>query len=204
MTFWYTARATFDNRNQEEGKTWDSYIAGYTLPHLKEMISLDQFLNEPLVEPDYNNADDWKFIVTDDKRTTELFTSMEYVLKRTKKEQFNLLAVVKEPEERGDTVQLADFDFVGYEILDKWYDVSALTNCTGLNSSLEQNDFNQSGLLSHYERAFTIRKEFLENNPQHSHADCYVMAIWRHKTIGRGWLDGLVTVPMDAPKANQI
>lgn len=173
MTFWYTARATFDKRNQEG-------------PHLKEIISLDQLLNEPLVEPDYNNAEDWKFIVTDGERITELFTTIEYVLKRTNKERFNLLAVVKEPEEACDTVQLEDFDFIGYDILDKWYDVSALTNCTGLNSSLEQNEFNQNELLSHYKRAFTIRKEFLENNLDHPHSDCYVMAVWRHKSIGRG------------------
>ena len=173
MTFWYTARASFDKCNQEGA-------------HLKEMISLDQLLNKPLVEPDYNNADDWKFIVTDGERITELFTTIEYVLKRTNEKRFNLLAVVKEPEEGCDIVQLEDFDFVGYDILDKWYDVSALTNCTGLNSSLEQNDFNQSELLSHYERAFTIRKEFFETNLGHPHSDCYVMAIWRHKTIGRG------------------
>jgi hypothetical protein len=186
MTFWYTARAPFGERNQEEGKTWDSYIDWYSLPHLKEMISLDQLLNEPLVEPDYNNADDWKSIVTDEERITELFTTIEYVLKRTKKARFNLLAVVKEPKERCDTVQLEEFEFIGYDILDKWYDVSSLTNCTGLNSSLEQADFNQSGLISNYERAFTIRKEFFEKNPGEPHADCYVMALWRHKTLGKG------------------
>jgi hypothetical protein len=126
MTFWYTARATFDKRNQEEGKTWDSYITWYALPHLKEMVSLDTLLNTPLVEPDYKSADDWNFIITDEQWITDLYTTIEYVLKRTKEKRFNLLAVVKEPEEKCEIIQLENFDFVGYDILEKPYGISAL------------------------------------------------------------------------------
>ena len=185
MTFWYNAIAPFTPQYHAHGHSWDDYAAWYGLHHLKEMVSLDTLLNPLLVEPEYKNPNDWNFIVSYDRWLTGFFTTIDYVLKRTEQTTFNLLAVVQEPEERCETITLDDFEFVGYDILDKSYDISSLNNCTGLNSSLEQADFNQSGLISYYERAFTIRKEFLEQN-KGEHTDCYVIAIWRHKTIGRG------------------
>lgn len=71
------------------------------------------------------------------------------------------------------------------ELLDKDYGSSALTNCGGFNETFLPNDLNNFGLLDEYQKAYDIKKRLLENNPEEHHADTNVIAIWRHKSIGR-------------------
>ena len=42
--------------------------------HLTELVSLDGMLNEALVEPEYDDADDWHYIHTDGEYITGFFT----------------------------------------------------------------------------------------------------------------------------------
>ncbi len=87
--------------------------------------------------------------------------------------------------EKCESIQLADFEFVGYELLDKDYCNSALNNCGGFDETFLPDELNKFGLISEYEKAYDVRKRLLENNPEEHHADCNVIAVWRHKTIGR-------------------
>lgn len=101
------------------------------------------------------------------------------------KERFNFLTVVKEPDEKCEKVPIKDFEFIGYDLLDYAYDISALTNCGGFDETFSSNELNQFGLLSDFETVYDVKKRLLENNPEEYHADCNVIAIWRHETIGR-------------------
>jgi hypothetical protein len=186
MTFLYTARRTFDKTYHKDGHSWDSYMEWSNLTHLKEVISLDLILNTSLVEPEYANANDWNFIHTDEFYQTNFFTTLDYVLRKMgPKEKFNLLAVVIEPPQDCKNVKLDDFEFVGYDLLDKEYGTSALTNLGGLNETFLPSDLAQFGLIDDYEKAFDVKRRLLENNPEVHHADTNVIAVWRHKTIGR-------------------
>ena len=95
------------------------------------------------------------------------------------------MAVVVNPTEDCKTTVLDDFDFVGYDLLDRDYSISALTNCEGFDETFLPSDLNQCGLIDVYEKACDIRHRLLENNPKDYHADTNVIAIWRHRTIGR-------------------
>jgi len=186
MTFLYTARGTYDSTYNEDGMSWDKYIEWSKLTHLQELVSLDGMLNDILVEPDYNNSDDWNFIHTVDLYQTDFFTTLEYVLKRKKsKDKFNLLAVVLEPKQNCKDIKLDDYEFVGYDLLDKDFSISALTNCGGFDETFLPKDLNDKGLIDDFTTAYEIKKRLLENNPEEHHADTNVIAIWRHKTIGR-------------------
>lgn len=188
MDFWYGARATFNNLSQDIEFTWDKYIEWSKLNHLTELVSLDSGLNEDLVEIDFDNLDinDWQFIVIDESFSTGFYTTVEYVLRNIKAENtFNLLAVVKEPREKCESITLDSFEFAGYELLDKDYSNSALSNCGGFDETFSSNELNQFGLLSDFEKAYDVQKRLLENNPEEHHADCNVIAVWRHKAIGR-------------------
>ena len=192
MVFWYTARKAYSRNDNEDGMLWDKYIEWSKLTHLTELVSLDGMLNEMLVESAYNNVDDWNFIVVDDQYQTGFFTSLEYVLQNTKiRDRFNLLAVVKEPVQdcKNINIQPDNFEFAGYDLLDKDYSISALTNCGGFDETFLPGDLNKYGLIDDYEKAFDIRKRLFENNPQEHHAQCNVIAVWRHKTMGREKLD---------------
>lgn len=188
MNFWYGARGTFSKLSQENSKTWDNYIEWSKLNHLTELVSLDSGLNEDLIEINFDNLDidDWQFIVIDGSFSTGFYTIVEFVLRNTKaKNTFNLLAVVKEPNEKCELITINNFEFVGYELLDKDYTNSALTNCGDFNETFSPMDLNQNGLINEYDKACDIRKSLFENNPEERHADCNVIAVWRHKTIGR-------------------
>ncbi len=186
MTFLFTARRTFDRTNNEDEMSWDKYIEWSKLTHLTELVSLDGLLNEILVEPDYHDADDWNFIHVINQYQTGFFTTPDYIFKRLKsKGNFNLLTVVLEPDRDCKDIKIDEYEFVGYDLLDQDFGVSALTNCGGFNETFLPSDLNNKGLIDDYTKAYDIKKRLLENNPEEHHADTNVIAIWRHKTIGR-------------------
>lgn len=143
-------------------------------------------MNDILVEPDFDNEDDWNFIHTVGNIQTGFFTTQDYVFKRLKANgKFNLLSVVIEPEQDCSEIKIHDYEFVGYELLDQDFGISALTNCGGFDESFLSTDLNDKGLIDNFKKANEIKKRLLENNPLEHHADTNVIAVWRHKTIGR-------------------
>ncbi|HTF29821.1 MAG TPA: hypothetical protein VK625_13300 [Flavitalea sp.] len=186
MTFYYTARAAFGKDNDEDYMSWDGYIEWSRLTQLQELVSVDCVLNKVLVEPDRTNPGDWDYIVTDDLFETDFFTSLDYVLRKMKSRQmFNLLTVVIKPLKDCKNIELEDFEFVGYDLLDKEYGNSALTNCGGFEETFLPSDLNPFGLIDNFEKAYDIKRRLLENNPEEHHANTNLIAIWRHKSIGR-------------------
>lgn len=186
MDFWYGARAIFDRLSQDKSLSWDNYIKWSRLNHLTELVSLDSILNEDLVEPNLENEDYWNSIVVDEQYSTGFHTKIDYVLTNIKtKDRFNFLTVVKEPSEKCELFQIDDFEFVGYELLDKDCSISALSNCGGFDETFLPSELNQFGLISDHEKAYDMRERLFANNPEEHHADCNVIAVWRHKTIGR-------------------
>lgn len=111
---------------------------------------------------------------------------MDYVIRKvTDKERFNLLTVVKEPTEKCEEIKIPDFEFIGYELLDKDYSTSPLSNCGGFDETFKATDLNHYGLIDTFEKAYDIRDRLFKNNPLEHHADCNVFAVWRHRKMGR-------------------
>jgi hypothetical protein len=186
MTFLYTVRGTYDETYDEDGMSWDKYIAWSKLTHLKELVSLDGMLNEILVEPDYDNADDWKFIHVIGQYQTGFFKTLDFVFKRLKaKDKFNLLTVVLEPDQDCKSLNIDGYEFLGYDLLDQDFSISALTNCGGFDETFLPNDLDDKGLIDDFKLAYDIKRRLLENNPEEHHADTNVIAVWRHNSIGR-------------------
>ena len=186
MKFLYTALGTFDKTYDKGGIGWDKYIQWSKLIQLSEVVSLDEMLNNILIEPDYNNADDWDFIHTAGQYQTGFFTSLEYVLRKCKNEEFfNLLTVIITPSQDVKDIMVDNYEFMGYELLDQEFGNSALTNCGGFDETFLPADLNKVGLIDDFQQACDIKRRLLENNPEHHHADTNVIAVWRHKTIGR-------------------
>ena len=186
MTIYYTARGTFDAHYDKDGMSWEDYIKWSRLTQLTELVTMDGMLNELLVQPNHDNEEEWTFIVVDDGWETGFFTSLDYVLQKIHtNEKFNLLAVAIQPEQDCMDLPLEGFEFVGYDLLDKDYGVSALTNCGGFDETFLPSELNQYGLLNDYNKAFDIKRRLVENNPMEHHADTNVIGIWRHTVIGK-------------------
>jgi len=186
MKFLYTATATFDKMCNKDDMSWERYIEWSKLRHLTELVSPDEMMNKTLVEPEYGNADDWNYIHTDGDYIKGFFTTLDYVLKKmTTKDKFNLLMIVFKPDQCCREINVDGYEFVGYELFDKGSGISALTNCGGFDETFLPADLNDKGLIDDFEKAYDIKKRLLENNPNEPHAKTDVIAVWRHKTIGR-------------------
>lgn len=201
MIVLYTAREVFEKSTKEEDigcggagncfltgvSPWESYTSWSRLFHLKELVTLDILLNRRIPElEDWHKREYWDYIVSENGISTDLFTSLDFVLRMTKrKEKFNLLAVVKEPTEDCNGVRLDGFGFVGYELLDPFTGVSALTNCGGFDETFLPTELNPFGLVGGFEKAYDIKRRLLENNPEEPHAATNVYGVWRHRRVGR-------------------
>jgi hypothetical protein len=185
MNIYYTATSKFDPTTQRTYQgidmNWPGYISWSKLHHVKEVITLDGILGQKVVKRD--NQLDANFLVWEDF-VPLLYTSKEYLLSKVAgqdPQSYNLLAVTKEPTTPCETIHLAGFEFIGYDLLDVHGDISALTNCGGFDNTFLPNDLNEYGLLSTYEKAYTTKEKLFENNPEEPHATCNVWAIWRIK-----------------------
>jgi hypothetical protein len=185
MKLLYTVRGKYDKDNYDNF-SWDKYKDWSRMHQLDEIVSLDGMLNELLVEPDYDNEDDWNLIHTFDNYQTGFFTDLEYVFKRLiRLENYNLLAVVIEPKEKCESIDLLDYEFIGYDLLDQDFGISALTNCGGFDETFLPSEMNSKGLIDDFEKAYYIKEKLLINNPEEHHADTNVIAVWRNKILGK-------------------
>lgn len=180
----FTARNTFDSEFSSEF-SWQNYLEWSKLYHLKELVSLDGILNDLCFTPDFDSESEWENIVTDQNLVTVFFNSIDYIMNKVKDlKYFNLLAVIKEPKSENANLNL-EFDFIGYDLVEKDGDISALTNCGGFDETFSPQELNQYGLISEYTKAKKVQIELIKNNPEEHQADCYLYEVWRHKTIGR-------------------
>jgi hypothetical protein len=170
-----TSRRTYQGRDMP----WQGYIAWSKLTHVKEIVTLDGILGKRVVKRD--NELDADFLVWGDY-IPDLYNNLPYLLSKLQAldpSGYNLLAVIKEPAAPCETTPLEGFDFIGYDLLDAYGGISALTNCGGFSNTFLPQDLNQYGLISAYDMARTTKKNLLMNNPDEHHANCNVWAIWR-------------------------
>ena len=93
--------------------------------------------------------------------------------------------MIKEPKKIKEEQLSRDFDFIGYDLLEKDGNISALTNCGGFDETFKPEEQNKYGLITQYERAKEIQLMLPKNNPNEDHAYCQLFEVWRHKFIGR-------------------
>jgi hypothetical protein len=175
MEFWYKAVEKF---GPYDGDKWTKYIEWSKLFHLVELISLDGILCPSAIDADFEKDAD--YLVWEDY-VSDVYVSLEYLKEKVaevKPPSYRILSIVKEPSEICEKIQLANFRFVGYDLIETGGDVSALTNCGGFNETFLPLDLNEYGLIQTYEKAYNIKEKLFENNPIEDHADCYVWAIW--------------------------
>ena len=185
MKLLFAARGKYDENTNDEF-SWGKYKEWSKLFHLDELVSLDGLLNEDLVEPNYDNEEDWNNIHIVDIVQTSFYNNLEYVLNKISlNDKFNLLAVEVEPIQERSNYDLKDYEFMGYDLLDQDYSISALTNCGGFDESFLPTDLNNKGLIDSLEKARDVQKKLLKNNPEEHHADTNIIAVWRNIKIGK-------------------
>ncbi len=183
QNFSYAARGSFDKTYDKN--VWKKYIEENRLYHLTEGTGLDYLLNDDIVEADREDAY-WENVYMFHANESGLYKSSEYVLSKIKTvRRFNFLAVIIEPVQDCKEIILEGYDFLGYDLLDLSFQISALTNCGGFDETFLPKDLNSFGLIDNFNDAYSIANRLYENNPEENHANTNVIAIWRHKFIGK-------------------
>lgn len=185
---YYTARSRFyKSANEEENEGWNLFAAKCGITRQTELLSLDNWVSWSLVMEDrYGPKTNLTHRAFNGEYLNELYNTAEFVLGITdKKENFNFLAVVVNPVQDCALVEIADYDFMGYDVMDAYCFNSALMNKGDYFPAFLPVDLNDHGLIARYEEAVAARSNFLTSNTDEKYAVINIAAIWRHRTIGR-------------------
>ena len=171
----YTALETF---NAAWGEEWDKFIAWSKLHHLKETVSLDIMLCPAVLHLDKHIA--YRYAI--------LYDDLEFLLSKLGNKKTNkrcqVIAAIREPGEADmDKVKDARFVFKGFDLLEDFSGISALTNCGGFDDAFLPDDLNEFGLVGGFADAYRIQKALRVHYPGENHANCAVWALWRMESL---------------------
>lgn len=174
MTPWFIATETF---TPAKGDYWDKYIEWSGLKQLGEVVSLDTLLCPtllPNIEEEY-----WPHIVNENFML-HFFTDFDFLWTKVADiEPKNVLCVFRNPSGLPDAPSFADFRFLGYDLVDGQFSMSALTNCGGFPDVFDNSELSNVGLLADFHRAVQVQQELRSRHPGESHTDCHLWAVFR-------------------------
>lgn len=172
------------HRLNSENSGWNNYVQWSKLSHVKEIITLDTNLADVTFSPDMEIETTYQYAVTiQNGYFTYCYNDLDYVLSNNKESvNYHVLAVVLNPTKNCEKINLKNFSFIGYDLLDQSNDTSALTNCGGLNNAFSPSDLNEFGLINEFDKAYAINKKLFDEKPEEYHADTNMWALWRYNT----------------------
>ena len=161
-----------------DGQKWSRYIEWAKLGELVEVVCLDTVLCPCIIQELID--EDWKHIVCEDYRLN-YFRELDYLIGRIAGvSRRNVLGLYRNPDAHINVAPAeGKFSFVGYDLIEEATQISALTNCGGFPETFSNDELNQYGLISEFDRASEVRKLLPESNPEEPHARCEMYAIWR-------------------------
>ena len=92
-----------------------------------------------------------------------------------------ILAVIMRPgrEPNYELSQKPGFVFCGYDLVEEFSSISAITNCGGSFESIYYDRLTEYGLIATYKEAVLTQLALAEEAPNDAHADCEIVEIWR-------------------------
>jgi hypothetical protein len=91
----------------------------------------------------------------------------------------NVLCVFRNPPQSPVAPSVADFEFLGYDLLDIQNSASALSNCGGFPDVFANSELSPLGLLPEFERASELQRLLRSTYPEELHANCHLWAVFR-------------------------
>jgi hypothetical protein len=170
----FIAIAPFD---PSDGQKWQEYYQWARIPGLVEVISLDSMLCRRIITE--FEAEDWDHIVNENFRLN-YFHDLAYLMRRiADAPRKHILGVYRNPSSHIPQAPAANFNFVGYDLIEEATQISALTNCGGFPDSFSNGELNRHGLIDEFSRAEEIHQSLPKRHPQEAHANCELYAIWK-------------------------
>ena len=174
MTPWFIATQPF---SPEDGAKWDKYLKWSGLTQLQELVSLDGMLC-PTILPEIKD-DYWPHIVNEDFMLA-YFLDFDFLMTQVAGiARKNVLGVFRNPVAQPVPPPVAEFEFLGYELVDLQNAASALTNCGAWPDVFDKSELSPFGLLPELERALDVQAMLRSLYPDEPHAQCHVWAVFR-------------------------
>jgi len=107
----------------------------------------------------------------------ELESSNQHVSPETEQ----IMAVILRPGLQRDWYleNKTDFTFCGYDLVEDFSAISAITNCGASFASIHYDGLTEYGLIPTYKEAVLTQLALVEEDPDEPHAYCEVVEIWR-------------------------
>lgn len=170
MDIGYVAVETFFPN--EKYKEWSKLF------HVRDVISLDCALCPSILD---ENVEDNYIYLQGYVFYNDIVNNLNLLLSKVKdKKDRQILAVLREP--KGDCADLLideRFRFYGYDLLEDFTRISALTNCGGFDKAFLPKDISEYGLIKKFDKAKQIQLLLANEYPNEEHADCTLWAIWK-------------------------
>ncbi|MEO1093331.1 MAG: hypothetical protein AAFX01_00335 [Cyanobacteria bacterium J06638_28] len=161
---------------------WQEYKVWIQLKQLEEVVSLDPMLCPSLILDNSTDPEFWESVFTDGQLMTDLHRSLEYAIGHIGPEfkgLCNVICAIQNPIAACPQKIENDFILVGYDLLDRDYGASALSNCGGFYDIYSPSDVNRYGLITDFNLATRVQMELRTAYPEEHHADCHLWALYR-------------------------
>ncbi|BDI33943.1 hypothetical protein CCAX7_59940 [Capsulimonas corticalis] len=176
MTIGFTAVERFGRGHAG----WEGYEVFSGFHQVDELVTLDSPLCpnvlKSLIDEDWNHNlkyDGMPFC----------FHSLDYLLSRiTLTSNCQVLAVMKNPIAQPNFHD-PRFDFIGYDLVEEYVNISAITNCGGFDNAFRADELSIHGLIPTFDDAIRIDALLRQNNPDEPHAFCDMFAVWRMVSV---------------------
>lgn len=156
---------------------WQTYVSGSGLSQLREVVSLDALLCPPLLE---ETKAEYSPNTVNEDFMGQFFTNLEFLLREAALvPNKNILCVYREPTEVPAAPTYGTWEFIGYDLVDVTFGMSALTNCGGFPNAFVEAELSSQGLLTSLTRAREVQQKLKEEYQGEPHGECHVWAIFR-------------------------
>lgn len=157
----------------------NKYLEWSKLFQVEEVVSLDSSLCPRIIKD--LDEDDRGYQQEHWGTYCDIINNLDWLLHKTRNvEDKQILAVVKEPEsDCSVAIHLEGFQFCGYDLVEDFTRISALTNCGGFDKVFSACEISRYGLIEAFERAKEIQLQLQLHYPDEEHANCTLWAIWK-------------------------
>lgn len=170
MSIGYVAVETFFPTNAY--KEWSKLF------HIKQVVSLDCALCPSILVEEVK--DNYRYLQESDFYN-DVLNDLNLLLDKVKgKKDIQILAVLRNP--KSDCVNIfkdTRFRLYGYDLLEDFTRISALTNCGGFNKAFLPKDITEYGLIKEFDKAKQIQLLLANEYPNEEHAECSLWAVWK-------------------------
>lgn len=155
----------------------EKYFERNRLVHVEEVVSLDCLLCPSVIDIDAGDMEH----LQQKEYYYHIFNDLDWVLQRSKDiKDKQVLAVLREPAKDCKAIPLnSGFYFCGYDLVEDYTRISALTNCGGFDEAFLPSALSKYGLIEDFVEAKKVQLLLQDKYPNDDHANCSLWAIWK-------------------------